>query len=95
MGGVRATHAAMGDGVKRRLPSEEAALHKMAKSIVAARPIDAGVPIVAEDLVVKSPGGGLPPYMVPEILGRRLASRLEEDEAIPSLDAGAVWRTWD
>ncbi len=88
---LRATHEAMGDGVKRRLPSEDAALFKMEKSVVAARPIDAGVPIVVADLTVKSPGGGLPPYLLPEVLGRRLALRLGEDAPVPSLDAVLLW----
>ena len=60
---LRRVPAAIGDGVKRPLPSEEAPLRKMGKQLVAARPLPAGHVLAEGDLVAKSPAeGGLPPY---------------------------------
>ena len=68
--------AAIGDGVKRPLPSEEAPLAKMGKKLVAARALAAGHVLVEGDLVAKSPAdGGLPPYRLDELLGHVLLER--------------------
>ena len=64
---------ALGDGVKRRLPSEERPLEKMGKKLVAARGLPAGHVLAEGDLAAKSPAdGGLPPYELDRLLGRRL-----------------------
>ena len=42
----------------------------LAKSLVAARPIEVGHRISAEDVAVKSPGRGLQPNQLPKLLGR-------------------------
>ena len=66
---------ALGDGVKRRLPSEERPLAKMGKKLVAARDLPAGHVLAPGDLVAKSPAdGGLPPYELDRLLGRRAAA---------------------
>ena len=68
---------ALGDGVKRRLPSEERPLQKMGKKLVAARELPAGHVLAPGDLVAKSPAdGGLPPYELDDLLGRTLARPL-------------------
>jgi N-acetylneuraminate synthase/sialic acid synthase len=80
---------ALGDGVKRRLPSEERPLQKMGKKLVAARDLQAGHVLVDGDLVAKSPAdGGLPPYEVDRLLGKRLLRPLafEEDVALEDVD---------
>ena len=75
--------AAIGDGVKRPLPSEAKPLEKMGKQLVAARPLPAGHVLAAGDLVAKSPAdGGLPPYEVDGLLGCTLVRPLGEDEAV-------------
>ena len=79
--------AAIGDGVKRPLPSEEAPLRKMGKQLVAARPLPAGHVLAEGDLVAKSPAeGGLPPYRLDELIGRALTRALAEEEAIEAAD---------
>jgi sialic acid synthase SpsE len=79
--------AAIGDGVKRPLPSEEAPLKKMGKQLVAARALPSGHVLAEGDLVSKSPAdGGLPPYLLDELLGRTLARALAEDEAVAAGD---------
>jgi len=73
--------AARGDGVKRPLPSEERPLEKMGKKLVAARDLPAGHVLGSGDVVAKSPAdGGLPPYELDDLLGRRLAHALVSDQ---------------
>ena len=80
---LRRVPVAVGDGVKRPLPSEARPLEKMGKKLVAARPLPAGHVLDDGDLVAKSPGdGGLPPYRLDELLGRALTRDLAEEEAI-------------
>jgi sialic acid synthase len=75
--------AALGDGVKRRLPSEERPLHKMGKKLVAARELPAGHVLSEGDLVAKSPAdGGLPPFELDRLLGGRLLRPLALDEDV-------------
>ena len=80
---------ALGDGVKRRLPSEERPLHKMGKKLVAARDLPAGHVLGEGDVVAKSPAdGGLPPYELDRLLGRRLLRPLsfEQDVSFEDVD---------
>ena len=64
---------ALGDGVKRPLPIEETPLEKMGKKLVAARELEQGHVLTAEDVAIKSPAdGGLPPYELDRLVGRRL-----------------------
>ena len=65
--------AALGDGVKRRLPSEERPLQKMGKKLVATRELPTGHVLAEGDLEARSPAdGGLPPYELDRLLGRAL-----------------------
>jgi N-acetylneuraminate synthase/sialic acid synthase len=75
--------AAIGDGVKRPLPSEAKPIEKMGKKLVAARPLPVGHVLEPGDLVARSPADeGLPPYLLDELGGRALTRALAEDEAI-------------
>ncbi len=82
--------AALGDGEKRILPSEVEALRKMSKSLTAAHDLPAGHVLTVGDIAIKSPSGGLPPYHLEEVVGRRTARPLAIDEMITwdDLDAG-------
>lgn len=80
---------ALGDGVKRQLPSEERPLEKMGKKLVAARDLPAGHVIGVGDLVAKSPAdGGLPPYELDALIGRALIRPLtaEQDVALEDFE---------
>ena len=78
---------ALGDGVKRRLPSEERPLEKMGKQLVAARELPAGHVLAQGDLLVKSPAdGGLPPYELDDLLGRKLVRALALEQAVAADD---------
>jgi N-acetylneuraminate synthase/sialic acid synthase len=64
---------ALGDGVKRPLPVEAKPLEKMRKKLVAARDLELGHVLSEEDIAIKSPAdGGLPPYELERLVGRRL-----------------------
>jgi len=64
---------ALGDGDKHPLPVEADPLEKMGKKLVAARELELGHVLRAEDFAIKSPvDGGLPPYELERLVGRRL-----------------------
>ncbi len=79
---LRRARMAMGDGVKRRFPSEEKPLFKMSKKLVAARDLPAGHVLTSKDIALKSPGDGLPPYEFESVVGCRLKTPLAEDDGI-------------
>jgi len=86
---LRRVPIAIGDGVKRPLPSEEKPLQKMGKQLVAARALAAGHVLADGDVVAKSPAdGGLPPYALDELLGRPHLRPVAEDEVIAARDVG-------
>ena len=78
--------AALGDGIKHVLPPEEEALRKMSKSLVAAHDLPAGHTLAPGDVAIKSPSGGLPPYHLDDVLGRRTLHPLAADAAITWAD---------
>lgn len=73
---------ALGDGVKRRYEGENAPLFKMAKMLVAGRDLPAGHILAVEDIAIKTPSEGLPPYHLDTVIGKRLKRALAEDENI-------------
>lgn len=73
---------ALGDGIKEPKECEKKPLVKMGKKIVAARSLTSGTVLSETDLALKSPGDGLPPYELENVLGRKLAKSVEEEEAI-------------
>ena len=74
------TAMALGDGVKKIYDSEKAPIIKMGKSLVVARPLPAGHVLGPDDIVMKSPGGGIPPYELDRVLGRITLKPLFEDD---------------
>ena len=74
------THKALGDGVKQIHDSEKAPIAKMGKSLVVARDLPAGHVLTGDDIVMKSPGGGIPPYELEKVLGRVTLTALYEDD---------------
>jgi N-acetylneuraminate synthase/sialic acid synthase len=73
---------ALGDGVKRVLPSEAGAVTKMGKKLVASRRLPAGHVLTEADIAVKSPGDGLPPSDLERVVGRTLLQAVDPDDAI-------------
>lgn len=80
---LRRTRVALGDGRKKIYPSEEPALVKMGKQLVAARDLEPGQVLTAEDVAIKSPGGeGFFPYDLDRVIGRKVSRRVKADEPI-------------
>lgn len=75
------TRVALGDGVKKSFDLEAAPLRKMAKALVASRELPAGHVLTAEDITMKSPADGLPPYHLDELVGRELQDPMACDQA--------------
>jgi sialic acid synthase len=84
--GTSLVRRSLGDGIKHRHPSEESALHKLGKKIVAATDLPAGHILSRTDLAVRSPADGLPPHLLDKLIGTRLLRRLERDEALTFQD---------
>lgn len=87
---VRNLEVAMGDGIKKVMPSE---LHNkpfMQKSLVARRNISAKKIITADDLICKRPGSGLTPSWFDRVVGRRTTKDIPKDEVLTlaSIDWG-------
>jgi sialic acid synthase len=75
--------AALGDGVKRPLPSEERPLRKMGKKLVAVRDLPAGHVLEPGDLEARSPAdGGLPPYELDRLVGGTVLRPLAVQQGI-------------
>ncbi len=83
---LRRIRVALGDGVKRAYPSETAPLHKMAKKLVVAREVPAGHVLGRDDIAIKSPNDGLPPYELDNVIGKRTLRVLREDENLSFTD---------
>jgi N-acetylneuraminate synthase/sialic acid synthase len=79
---LRRTRVALGDGTKSMYPSETEPVIKMAKKLVAARDLPAGRALTEDDIAMKSPGDGLPPYELDRLLGRTLRHPVLQDGAL-------------
>jgi len=79
---LKRARMAFGQREKTIYPSEVPAATKMAKKIVARRELPAGHLLTVEDLALKSPGDGMPPYELDRVVGMRLREPLVEDQAL-------------
>jgi N-acetylneuraminate synthase/sialic acid synthase len=52
----------------------------MGKSLVVARDLPSGHTLKPEDIVMKSPAGGIPPYELDNVIGRITLKPLYEDD---------------
>ncbi len=83
---IRAIETMRGTGVKRLREEEMPARTKLGKGVYAARKLANGTILSMSDLVIKSPGHGLTPNCISQILGRRLVKDLSEEEPIQLSD---------
>jgi N-acetylneuraminate synthase/sialic acid synthase len=72
----------LGSSDKQLLESEKRPLKKMAKTLVAKANLTVGHQLTEDDIAIKSPGGGLPPYELDNIIGKILKKDLQEDDHI-------------
>jgi sialic acid synthase len=79
---LRRTRLALGDGMKTMYPSETEPIVKMAKKLVAARDLPAGHVLRHEDIAMRSPGDGLPPYELDRVVGRTLRHPVSTDTSL-------------
>lgn len=79
---LRRVKIALGDHKKKIYDSEKKSIVKMRKKIVAAKNLSRGHLIKKSDLAFKSPGDGLPPYLINKLVGKRLKIALKEDQAL-------------
>ena len=80
--GIRTIEKALGDGIKRPTPSEQANLPVVRKSLVAACAIRAGELFSEANLTTKRPGTGLSPMQWDYWIGRPASRDFAPDELI-------------
>ena len=80
--GLTLLEAADGLPFKAVSAAEEAARLHARRSLVAVRPLAVGHVLATDDLTAKRPASGLPPSALQQVVGRRLARPLAEDEAL-------------
>jgi N-acetylneuraminate synthase/sialic acid synthase len=73
---------ALGDGRKKVYASEANPVLKMGKKLVAARDLSAGHVLTAGDIAIKSPGDGLPPYYLDQVIGQALSQDVRADQSL-------------
>jgi N-acetylneuraminate synthase/sialic acid synthase len=79
---LRRARLALGDGIKKVLPCETKPLFKMGKKLVVARNVPAGHVLTREDVAIKSPNDGLPPYELENVIGKVTLRALQQEENI-------------
>jgi len=79
---IRNIEQAMGDGIKRPSPSEAKNKPIARKSLVAAKPIQAGERFTSENVAAKRPGTGISPMRWDEVMGRVAGRDFAVDELI-------------
>jgi len=72
----------LGAAEKNFLQSEKEPIYKMGKSIVAKCNIKKGEKLTFEKIAFKSPGAGLPPFRVYEMINKIAKIELNEDSLI-------------
>ena len=85
---IRTVESALGDGLKRPMPSETDARRVARKSLVAARAIRTGERLTVDHVVIKRPGTGIPPVDLPRIVGRRALRDIAPDELLDWAEFG-------
>lgn len=79
--GIRRVEASLGSSEERSISQGERMNREvLAKSLVASCDIPAGTLIHEEMVRIQSPGQGLQPYRLPDLLGRRLANSKKEGD---------------
>ena len=74
---------------KRVLECEREVREVSRQSLVWSRPLARGDPIARDDVTIKRPGRGIPPFRLCEVVGRRVARAVEAD--MPMTDGDVEW----
>jgi sialic acid synthase SpsE/sugar phosphate isomerase/epimerase len=80
--GIRELEAARGDKLAARALSQGELINRenLAKSLVAARDLPAGTVVTDSDVAVRSPGQGLSPLRMPDLIGKRIGRAMARDD---------------
>lgn len=79
---IRNIEMALGDGIKRLMPSEISNRDVARKSVVAAIPITEGQVLTKDNLTTKRPGTGISPMEWDDLLGKQAHRNYSADESI-------------
>jgi N,N'-diacetyllegionaminate synthase len=79
---IRKLEIALGDGIKRCMPSEKNVSDVARKSLVAKKVIKHGETISPNALVIKRPGTGIPPKYLEKVIGSTAKMDILEDQII-------------
>jgi N,N'-diacetyllegionaminate synthase len=79
--GVRAIEKALGTGIKVPSESEKKNTYGMRRSLVAATDLKVGTVIEEKHLGYKRPASGIPPKLIDQVIGKKLISDIQKDEA--------------
>lgn len=79
---IRNVERALGNGKKAPAPCEVPNIVVARKSLVSARPLEAGRKLTLEDIAVKRPGTGIDPGALQLVVGRTLAVDVEADHVL-------------
>ena len=79
---LRRIDRCLGDGHKSVQDFEASAKMKMGKSLYAARDLPSEHVLIKEDIAIKSPGDGLAPYRIEEIVGKKLKAPIKQESLI-------------
>ena len=79
---IRKIESALGSDQKKCTSSEKKNVPLVRKSIVAAKPIEAGEAFTEQNLTVKRPGTGLSPMLWDRVLGRRARRSFQAEDRI-------------
>ena len=77
--GIRTVESALGDGCKRPALSEANSARAARKSLVVTQDVPAGTVLTDDLIAIKRPGTGLPPSMLPFLIGRRTRRDIKKD----------------
>jgi sialic acid synthase SpsE len=81
---IRHIELAMGSAEKNIAAAEVPVRERLAKSVVAARPIPAGTVVAPEHLTAKGPGNGIPANHLARLIGRVAAVDVPADSLLPA-----------
>jgi N,N'-diacetyllegionaminate synthase len=79
---IRKLETALGDGIKRCMPSEKNVSDVARKSLVAKKAIKRGETMTPNALVIKRPGTGIPPKYLEKVIGSTAKMDILEDQII-------------
>lgn len=79
---IHRCEVALGDGNKKLYKSESTALDKQGKALYFLHDFEKGHVIEKGDIVIKSPGGGIPPYKMNNFIGTTLLQNVLSEQLV-------------